>query len=367
MASIAEPLAIRPLAPPAFTRRDLDRVPRSHALVSFDHDDGRCVQLLTTADARELASGRLIDSADSPRADLSQITRALRVWPARCSLETDLLYARLGPELLGRAFEELRRPNEIAFITADPEATHPRFRVFSSLEPAPDSPMVGAFTTRKRAEAFAADLVDLFDLCRKHELLVLSPDAQPCVYKELGKCPAACDGSEPLAAYRARFADALQLAIEPADRSLRKLHTLMNDASAALEYELAEKLRARLARVTEMRTGVNHLAADVREAHWLALSTCGDQKSVYAVLLRAGNVVAECACARSSPPAEIARTLCAGRSSVPARTPYMPVIELLTRRFARPGPRELARVFALEADGFAEIESAVAIYLAETI
>ncbi len=366
MATIAEPLAIVPLVAPAFTRRDLDRVPRSHALVSFDHDDGRCIQLLTTSDARELTSGRLIDSADSPRADLSQITRALRVWPARCSLEADLLYARLGPELLGRAFEELRRPNEIAFITADPDATHPRFRTVSSLESIPDSPMVGAFTTRKRAEAFAADLVDLFDLCRKHELLVLSPDAQPCVYKELGKCPAACDGSEPLAAYRARFADALQLAIEPADRSLRKLHTLMNDASAALEYELAEKLRTKLARVTSMRTGMNRLAGDIRESAWLALSACGDQKSVYAVLLRAGNVLAECACAKSSPPDELARALCAGRSSAPTCTPHMPVIEVLTRRFARPGPRELARLLMLEAVDPAEIGSAVAIYLAET-
>ena len=35
----------------------------------------------------------------------------------------------------------------------------------------------------------------LRDLCRKHDILVQAPTGQACVYHEMGRCPAPCDGS----------------------------------------------------------------------------------------------------------------------------------------------------------------------------
>ena len=364
MVPFADPLAIRPLDSPQFTKKDLDRLPRSHALVAFDHEHGRCVQLLSTADARELARTRLIAGDGPARADLSQVTHALRVWPARCSLEADLLYARLAPELLGDRSDELRRPSAIFLLSADEHAPHPRFRTVSSLDTPPASRLTGPFTTRKRAEQFADDLIDLFDLCRKHELLVLAPDATACVYKELGKCPAACDGSESLEAYKSRFTEALALAQAHPEIALLELHAKMNDASASLEYELAEKLRARLARVTKLRQEPNRLVSDIRSSVWLALSKCADQKSVYAALMRGGHVVSELAFSRPTSPAECTRSILDAKQPTRPDGPHLPAIELITRRFAKPGPSDVARLFVLASDDACDLEAALTVFLA---
>lgn len=361
MPALAKPLAITPHAPPDFTREDTDRLPRSHALVAFDHADGSTIQCLTTSDARDLAESRLLNAHPSPRADLASVTAQLRAWPASCSLEADLLYARLAPKLIPNQLDAIRATNTVHLLTADPTEQHPRFRSFPSTAEIPDTPVVGPFTTRKRAERFAEDLVDLFELCRKHELLVLAPNATACLYKELGTCPAACDGSETMGAYRARFTEALDLARSHPDRPLMDLHAAMNEASAALDFETAERLRKRIATLTKMRAEPNHLAADLREATWLATSKTADGKSRYAALIRAGRVAAEHTAPIDAPASKLAEPLA---SAEPPHTPDLFTIELLTRRFARRDPRDPARLTPLPSADPHAVAAAIAVHAA---
>ena len=87
------------------------------------------------------------------------------------------------------------------FIHIDPQAPLPRFEPTSRVYQQPGM-YWGPYATRGDAAEVIADLEDLFDLCRYHDILDKSPHGQACAYFEMGKCPAPCDGSVPAETYR---------------------------------------------------------------------------------------------------------------------------------------------------------------------
>jgi len=332
------PLAFTLANASVWTLQDLQAVPGSHALVAFEHADGSTIQLLTTADAKELASSRLIEHTESTaRADLSAITRSLRVWPASCSLEADLLHAQLGRSILGEKWTEIEQSQAFHCLAADAtETALPRFRTIASTNLhnyAQSATRIGPFTTRRRAERFADELIDLFDLCREYDRLAIAPNATACVYKELGKCPAACDGSETIDTYRIRFARALATAADDPEDALIDDHARMNEAAKALDFERAESLRVRIEKLTKLRATPDHLARDLSQTRWLVASPTKTGKALFASLICAGRV---CAIEDPKPPAIVAMT-----------PTDLDVIASLTKRFAHPDPRDPARLFLL--------------------
>src|SRR6185295_16204268 len=63
---------------------------------------------------------------------------------------------------------------------------------------------IGPIADKDTAGRLIERTIDAFDLCRYHHLLVQAPRATACAYKEMGRCPAPCDGSETMAGFRAR-------------------------------------------------------------------------------------------------------------------------------------------------------------------
>ena len=361
--STADPATIAPESPGGFDRSDLDRLPASHGVIAFDDADGRAMRFLATADARSCAGTRLIPSEEAPdrSAELAGITARVRFWPCSCALEADLLHARLGPSVLAGGWDAIRRTLGFHALHADPVEAHPRFRPRESAD-LPDGTLIGPFTTRKRADRFAEGLVDLYELCRKYERLVEAPHAPSCVYKELGTCPAACDGSETMDAYRARFARALELAREPADRSIERAAGRMSSAADALDFERAERERSALARIESLRAPPNHLACDLRSAPWLAVSTARRKRRIYAAIIRGGRVLAERTLTHDVT-AAAAQAFARALDAPPEGSIDADVIGVLLARFARPKKKDPARLFVLADGGAEEIGGKIASFV----
>lgn len=89
-------------------------------------------------------------------------------------------------------------------------------------------------------------LIAGFDLCRYYHILIEAPNGNACAYKEMGRCPAPCDGTVSMAHYHQQMRDAIDCA---ADRNAWKnsASKKMTEASDAMDFEAAELCKRRIA------------------------------------------------------------------------------------------------------------------------
>jgi hypothetical protein len=254
-------------------------LPAAPGVLAIDDEAGRPFLLLTTADARAAARKRLATDAAPGQADLGAIAARVRCWPVGSLLEGELVLLDLAlaeHSALARAM--LDRATGW-FIHIDPDEPFPRWRRLGTNElalataeqRASRGTLLGPIRDKHAAARAIEDLNDLFDLCREHSLLVLAPNAQACAYKELGKCPAPCDGSEPLDTYRARLRDAIACWRDPQGWQART-RAEMQRAATALDFERAALLKERLDASAALHRGPLAHAHDDWTHGWLGLA-----------------------------------------------------------------------------------------------
>jgi hypothetical protein len=113
--------------------------------------------------------------------------------------------------------------------------------------------IVGPFGDKDAAGRFIERMIDAFDLCREHRLLVLAPAAQACTYKEMGRCAAPCDGSESMSCYRERVRAAIRAVTEECVYSaVDTEHSAMQCAATAHDFERAGRHKAQIERLRKL-------------------------------------------------------------------------------------------------------------------
>lgn len=272
------------MPPPSVTLRaaapcaalDAGLAPASPAAVLLSDASGAPIFLATTADARAFLRKRLgpppdqrdpgaTDAARRAAAtDLASIAACVEVWSVGSGLEADLTFLDVARARMPATADALTERWRSWFIHYDPGARAPAWRktnlgdlatiASSTGDPQGVDPacLIGPVATKDSAGRLGEALDDAFDLCRFPRELAQAPRGTPCAYKEMGRCPAPCDGSEPMDAFRARADDALAtLRLDPALRG-RAFEALMHRAAEAHEYERAAGLRSRLDRLEVM-------------------------------------------------------------------------------------------------------------------
>jgi excinuclease UvrABC nuclease subunit len=128
------------------------------------------------------------------------------------------------------------------------DVVFPRMRRTSDLRDA-GFDYAGPVRDKHAAERLIETVVDLFDLCRYHSVLVQAPGGKACAYKEMGKCPAPCDGSVPLSWYHGQMAEAFSFIAGPGRMQWKaSTEAAMKAASGALNFEQAGRIKQRLSR-----------------------------------------------------------------------------------------------------------------------
>jgi excinuclease UvrABC nuclease subunit len=151
---------------------------------------------------------------------------------------------------------------------------------------------VGPFRDKVRCAAFVELLEDLFDLCRKHEILVRAPHGQPCVYAEMGKCPAPCDGSLSMSVYGQMIRDSIDFASGRHDPRIAALEVRMQEAAAAQAFERAGQIRNLLQRVRKMLTSGDRIAETPESFRYLCVQRGGGTARVKPFFVDRGVIVA---------------------------------------------------------------------------
>lgn len=219
-------------------------LPASHGVVRLSNDDAT-VSVVASADVRGLALDRLGPEA-SVGNDLRGACDRVCCWSAGSSFEADLRFldvaAEHAPDLARQAAGRLA----VWWLRVDHDRPGDGWSITDAPEPIGDVSVVGPFLDRSSAKRWAEMLDDLFELCRYPGEVRKAPGGTACAYHEMGRCPAACNGSEPMEAYLARLREAVSLnAAGVAERS-EVLKAAMQRASAEGAFERAAALRDRI-------------------------------------------------------------------------------------------------------------------------
>ncbi|MFQ6049297.1 MAG: UvrB/UvrC motif-containing protein, partial [Phycisphaerae bacterium] len=193
--------------------------------------------------------------------------------------------------LYPRRYRELLGFGPCWFLQVDPTERLPRFVSTQHVYRRPlPTRYLGPFATRNDSASFAQILEDLFDLCRKYEILERVPHGQRCAYFEMGRCPAACDGSISLEQYRQMVSQAVAFAGRQRAEFMQGLQEAMARAAAELDFERAAAARDRLERARRADAQPFRFVADAERFCWLIVQRAGGTSWVKAFLVRQGAI-----------------------------------------------------------------------------
>ena len=246
--ALSPPLAVADAAAGSFLG-----VPALPGVLCVLDAGGGVVTLAATGDLRRWARVRL-DAAEATArrtTDLASIATTLRWATAGSDVESDWLYLELGRRLIPQTYRAAADRWQAWYIRLDPADAAPAWRKgrveeFAAAGTAWGT-LIGPFRDKDAAGRFGELLDDLFELCRYPKELALAPAGTPCAYKQMGRCPAPCDGSEPMEAFRVRVGEALGFARDPG-RWCAGVEASMRAAAAAMDFEGAARSKALLDR-----------------------------------------------------------------------------------------------------------------------
>jgi hypothetical protein len=255
-------------APVLPNHRTSDTIGTHPGVVVFLDEHDRIIQTGATSDCKRFVADRLgeSDEPDTPSARVTHkdICARILVWRTGSSFESDwltLTLARaLDPALHAQLTDRLRPP----VLALDRSTMTWRTTDLGPDTIAPSVSLIAPIRTTDGARALGERADDLYDLCRYPLELAKSPIGTPCVYKDMGKCPAPCDGSEPIETYNERAERAFTMLERGVRARIDELASEIERASADMDFERAATLKPRL-------DALRSLPDDVR-AHARALT-----------------------------------------------------------------------------------------------
>jgi excinuclease UvrABC nuclease subunit len=293
---------------PAAERAPFEKIPAKMAvylLTAPDEGQGggeRPVLLATVGDLRSALRRRLSEPVPAQGAENAGPTRTKRIDYGRlCTrvhyrivhspLAANWHYAQAARVLFPRTYRELVAFRPTWWIGLERDVVAARFPKLRRTQALDDASLVYAGPIRdKSAAGKLIELVeDLFDLCRYHHILVQAPLGKACAYKEMGKCPAPCDGSVPLEWYYAAIRAAFTFITgESRAAFFAAQQAAMRAAAAKLAFEKAQKIKQRLDRAGEVSNEAYAHLASLERFAFLTLQPGQGKPFVEPFLLHGG-------------------------------------------------------------------------------
>jgi len=235
--------------------------PSARGVVEMIAEDGSTVLLAASGHIRSFIAQRMNeDGQQSSKANLAPITAKIIAYPTGSAFESDwIVHERARLVDLG-LYAKLNEQNRRSVLVFDSQAGSWRVEDTLSLGLDETGLAVGPILTKQAAKSLGETLDDVYELCRYPKELALAPNGSACAYKQMGRCPAACDGSEPMEAYRERFASAQRSAADGLGAWKKQLKDEIQSASAELDFEHAQLAQRQLGEVEKLAADALGLA-----------------------------------------------------------------------------------------------------------
>lgn len=255
--------------------------------------DDRPVQLLCVKNLRNSVKRRLgaPDAAAGPnrRVDYRAIIRRVHWRRVDSALEADWIYFEAARLCFPQTYRGIVGLRPAWFIHVNPDANFPRYVKTTDLSIRTGT-YVGPLEDKHAAARLIQLIEDLFDLCRYYNILIEAPNGRACAYKEMGKCPAPCDGSISMGQYRWLMEWSLQVLADPAPY-VREQTQRMQAAAAELQFELAGKIKQYVDHLSELSKGPFRHARRLKDFAFVSFEHGPRQETAKVFLLIRGQIV----------------------------------------------------------------------------
>ncbi|GAB5496419.1 MAG: hypothetical protein Phyf2KO_14990 [Phycisphaerales bacterium] len=265
------------------TEEQIQTIPASYGVVCVRDTEGKTISLAASGDVRSFLAARLGPQAEGAN-DLRSVAGTYEIMACLSLFEADLAFIREAAELEPGLHDRVTRKLRIWWLGTHTDTTRAEWVWETDPEAFDDSVrVIGPFLEKKGVRRHALNLDVAFELCRYPDELHRAPKGRSCAYKEMGKCPGACDGTESPREYESRLAEALAFDASVVDARRVEISERMREAVLAEDFEAAAQCKSELGvwdAFDERDTGV---VADLGK-HSYAVVTRGDRAGVALVL-----------------------------------------------------------------------------------
>jgi excinuclease UvrABC nuclease subunit len=289
----------------------LRQAPAKWAVYLLADAENRPLQLLCVKNLRYSLKNRLSDAEPgeiSKRVNLRQIARKVSWRPVDSAFEADVVYHDLARQIFPQTYRGMVGLRPAWFLHVNPEAKFPRYVKTHELGDKPGL-FLGPLDDKHAAARLIELIEDSFDLCRYYNILTEAPRGRACAYKEMGKCPAPCDGSISMEQYRQLIDWSAKTLVDP-EPFLREHKLRMTQASEELRFESAAKIKAFIKQVSEFGKGAFRCVRKLQDFAYVSLQA-GPKMGLAKVFLILPGSVEELADLIGEPsrPAELMRLI----------------------------------------------------------
>jgi excinuclease UvrABC nuclease subunit len=267
-------------------------VPARWVVYLLADEADRPVQLLCVRNLRYSLKRRLGDAAvEGPatkRVDYRALVRRIHWRRVDGPFEADLVYHAAARQLFPRTYRGMVGFRPAWFLHVDDAAQFPRYTRTTDLTLAKGA-LLGPVEDKHAAQRLVQLVEDAFDLCRYYNILVQAPHGQACAYKEMGKCPAPCDGSVSMEQYRRLIEWSRRVLADPADY-VREQDRRMRQAAGELRFEAAAKIKSYVEQLQQLGRGPFRHVAALADFQFLALQPGPRAATAKAFLVTPGRV-----------------------------------------------------------------------------
>ena len=222
----------------------LKTVPAKWVVYLFADADDSPVQLLCVKNLRASLKRRLggldVMAGPSRRVDYRDLVRRVYWRRVDSGFEADLVYLEAARAVFPRSYRGMLGFDPAWFVHVDVGQRFPKLAKTIDLMKAGE--LIGPVQDKHAAQKLIELMEDAFDLCRYYNILVLAPQGRACAYKEMGKCPAPCDGSISMEQYRLMMGWAVETAVGPGEL-IEQTQRRMTEAARDLRFEAAGKIK----------------------------------------------------------------------------------------------------------------------------
>ncbi len=268
----------------------LASIPRKWAVYLFADESGRPVQLLSVKNLRyslkrRLGGGETIGL--SKRVNYRQLVRIIRWRRVDSTFEADWLYYEAARIVFPQTYRGMVGFRPAWFVHVNPETSFPRYIKTTDLTRS--GVLAGPVADKHAAARLIALLEDAFDLCRYYQILVEAPNGKACAYKEMGKCPAPCDGSISMQQYHRMIQRSVDALLDPAP-AVREQEQRMRTAATDLRFELAAKIKSYADQLSQLGKGAFRHVRRLRDFQFLSVQAGPRVGTAKVFLISAGQI-----------------------------------------------------------------------------
>ena len=244
--------------------------------------------LLRTADLRRRIERLLRPAAElSKRLNLRDFAAGVRYCLTGSAFEQGLVHYQHARQLFPRRYRDLVRLRPPALLKINLRNEYPRCYVIRRIL-SDGAAYYGPFPSRKSAEAFASEFLNLFKVRRCQIKIRRDPAYPGCIYSEMKMCLAPCFAGCTKEEYDVEVAR-LVSALDSSGSSLTDaLEREREFASAGLDFERAANLHKRLDKISGVLRGFPEIVRPVDRLDAVILQPAAEPATVAVFAVRGG-------------------------------------------------------------------------------